>query len=97
MGWRKYLEQMLADADPRSYTFDQAATVLHQLGFVMAKPSGGSHRRFRLQIVDQGPPITKRTVIIGLVDSGKGALKPVYIKEMVRELRENHLLPDGVE
>lgn len=95
--WRKLLAQMVADPDPGSHTFDEAAGVLGHLEFNLAKPTKGSHRRFRRTVEDSTQPSGTRTIIIGLVQSGKGTLKPIYITEMVRVLQENHLLPEGVE
>lgn len=37
-----------------------------------------------------------RGVIIGLVDYGSGPVPPEYVKEMVRTLQENDLIPSGV-
>ena len=39
----------------------------------------------------------KRGIIIGLVQNGHGTLKPKYVSEMVRTLRESNLLPKGVK
>jgi hypothetical protein len=89
--WRKLLSQMANDPDPRNYTFEDAARVLERSGFVQAPSGGTSHRRFRLAVQDGGE---KRTVIVGLVDRGHGTLKPVYIRELVRVLREEGLIPD---
>jgi len=91
--WRKVLAAMVADSNPRSYTYQQAATVLGHLGFALAKPTGGSHRKWRraLDVPRNAPP---RSVIIGLVEKGTGTLKPEYVKDMIRILRENNLLPD---
>lgn len=92
--WRKLLERMVADPKPRSYSYDEAATVLGQLGF-QPKGRGGSHRKWRKAITE--PDGTTRGVIIGLLDTGRGNLPPEYIQDMVQILRENNLLPDGVE
>lgn len=96
-GWRTVLELMVADDDPRSYSFDQAATVLVHLGFSPPKKPKGSHRIFRRVIADAASPSGTRAVTVGLVDSGKGKLKPIYVKEMVAVLQMNDLLPDWVE
>lgn len=95
--WRKLLARMVADPDPRSYTYDEAAGILGQLGFAPPKKKkrGGSHRKFRLEVDDPSAEHGKRGVIIGLVDSGSGTLKPVYIIQMVSTLRANDLLPKG--
>jgi hypothetical protein len=63
------------------------------LEFTLAKSGGGSHRKWR-RVLDSDTG--KRTVIIGLLQKGSGNLRPEYIKDMVRILRENDLLPDGV-
>lgn len=84
---------MVADPDPRSYTYEDAATVLGQLGFALAKPTGGSHRKWRRVVEDSAG---RRTVVIGLVQKGRDTLKPEYIKDMVEILRENNLLPSKV-
>jgi hypothetical protein len=36
----------------------------------------------------------KRGVIVGLVNTGSGTLKPVYIAQMVSTLKANNLLPN---
>lgn len=89
--WRKLLARMAADPKPVSYTYDEAASVLGQLGFALASKGGSSHRKWRRE--EPGKP----TVIIGLVDSGSGEIRKVYILDMIRILRENNLLPDGVK
>jgi hypothetical protein len=91
--WRKLLARMVSDPNPRSFTYEEAASVLGNLGFHLAKPGGGSHRKWR-RVVEAAEG--KRTVIIGLVEKGSGTLRPEYVKDMVRILRENGLLPDGV-
>jgi predicted RNA binding protein YcfA (HicA-like mRNA interferase family) len=95
-GWRSLLDAMVADPDPRSYTYDEAAGVLANLGFAQTRRGGGSHRIFRLEIADSAAPNGRRPVIIGLLDAGKGKLAPIYIKKMIRELHANNLLPDRV-
>ena len=62
----------------------------------MATPIDGSHRRFRRVLADPSSPNGKRTLTIGLLDYGRGTIAPEYVKAMVRSLRENDLLPDGV-
>lgn len=85
--WRRLLAQMLSDASPTAYTYDQAASVLAHLGFELAPHGGGSHRRWRIRTS------TGNTVIIGLVDKGAGSLKAYLIRDMVRQLRANALIP----
>src|SRR5665213_587381 len=89
--WRKLLSTMVADPNPRSYTFDDAANILMQLGFVQAAKRSGSHRTFRREMGSDGAP--KRGLVIGLVDAGHGPIKPVYIRAMVQALIDNGLLP----
>jgi hypothetical protein len=91
--WRKRLAMMVADPRPNSYTYDEAATILANLGFKLAGKPKGSHRRWRLALPDPSVEGGKRTIIVGLVDRGTGPLKPVYIKEMIRTLSANNLLP----
>ena len=94
--WEKRLAAMVADPDPRSYTYDEVARILERLAFVVQK-GGGSHRKFRREIADANSPSGRRGIIVGLVQKGHGTLPPKYITEMIRTLRANHLLPDGVE
>jgi predicted RNA binding protein YcfA (HicA-like mRNA interferase family) len=96
-GWRSLLLEMVADTDPRSYTFDDAASVLINLGFFPPRRPSGSHRIFRKEIEDKSSPSGKRAITVGLVDAGKGTLKPIYIREMIKVLRANSLLPEWVE
>lgn len=94
--WRKLLARMVADSQPRSYTYEQAKRVLENLDFELAPPEG-SHRKFRRVVVDPASPSGKRTVVIGLKEAGSGKLKPKYITVMVHTLRENKMLPEGVD
>ena len=89
--WRKVLARMLQDTDPRKYTYDDAAGVLQQLGFTLAPHGDGSHRKWRYRGVEG------LVVVIGLVEKGSGTLKPVYIRDMVKQLRDNRLLPENME
>jgi hypothetical protein len=94
--WKKFLARVAADSRPISYSYEQLAGLLvNHLGFELAKPIDGSHRRFRRRIPDPMRPGCEITIVIGLV--APGLQKPVYIKEMLRVLRENSLLPEGVE
>lgn len=94
--WIKLLGAMVADRKPISYTYEDASTVLRQLQFTMAKSGATSHRKWYRELADATAPSGHRTVTIGLNAKGKGPLKPGYIRAMVRTLRENNLLPDGV-
>lgn len=89
--WRKLLQQMAADPDPRRYTYDDAARILDHLGFSEPSGASGSHRRWRLK--REGC----NSVVIGLVDKGHGTLKPGYIRDLVKALQENGLMPDRRE
>lgn len=94
--WKKLLGSMVADRRPLSYTYHQAASVLQQLEFELETPGATSHRKWSRVIADPAAPGGKRTVTIGLNAKGKGPMKPGYVREMVRTLQENNLLPDGV-
>jgi hypothetical protein len=90
-GWKKTLARMLADTDPRNYTYQDAAGVLQRLGFELAPYRDGSHRKWRYR-----SPVGI-VVIVGLIEKGHGKLKPVYIRDMVKQLRDNALLPVELE
>lgn len=81
---------MADDPKPVNYTYDDAASILRAMGFALAKTSGTSHRRWRLK-APNGQVIT-----IALVDRGRGPMKSVYIKSMVRLLDANKLIPSEV-
>ena len=94
--WKKLLARIVTDRKPVTYTYEQLSNLLvNHLGFTLAKPIDGSHRRFRRRIPNPSQPGTETTVIIGLV--APGVQKPEYVKAMVRTLRANALLPDGVD
>lgn len=81
---------MLRAREPRGFTYEDAATVLRSLGFEPSrtKPKG-SHRLWRRELAtDNG----MQTVYVGLVQSGHGTLKPVYVKKMLEVLLHNHLI-----
>ncbi len=82
----KLLAQILGDTDPRNYTYDDVAKVLRFLDFQEAPHGGTSHRRWRRRLPNGN------VVLIGLVDKGHGTLKPVYVREMVKQLRENGIV-----
>ena len=79
---------MLNDSAPTAYTYDDAALVLRNLGFDLAPTRSGSHRKWRYKRPG------RNAVIIGLVEKGSGPMKPYLIREMVRQLEQNDLLPD---
>lgn len=93
--WRKLLAQMVADRDPRSYSYQQAVTVLEHLQFTHTGGKG-SHRVFRRSVPDPSVPGKQRGVIVGLKQC-PGSLKPSYISTMITTLRANNLLPSEVD
>lgn len=95
-GWLKLLARMVADRKPRSYSYDEAATVLGRLGFTLATPTDGSHRKWRRVIEDASTASGRRTVIVGLIVPPRGNLPPEYVKALVEALTSNDLLPPGV-
>jgi hypothetical protein len=84
--WKRLLDKMASDSDPRNYSYDDAVTVLRGLDFQLAPHGGGSHRAWR------GKGTSGTVVVIGLVDKGHGTLKPYLVREMVKQLRANGLL-----
>lgn len=93
--WEKRLMALAADPRPNNYRYEEVTGLLGRLGFELAGRPAGSHRRWRLVVADPAVEGGKRTITVGLVDNGNGPLKSVYVKEMVRTLRENNLLPSG--
>ncbi len=87
---------MVADADPRSYSYEEAAGILLQLGFSPPARPSGSHRKFRIEVDDPTDSTRKRGIIVALVQKGRGNVKPKYITVMIRTLRDNKLLPEGL-
>ena len=81
---------MVADSDPRNYTYEDAVKVLKKLDFQLAPSSGTSHRKWRY--AKSGSV----AVVIGLVDKGSGTLKPYLIRDMVRQLKDNGLVPADI-
>jgi hypothetical protein len=67
--------------------------VLHQLGFTLATPTDGSHRKWRIDVPDETSPSGTRRVTIGLVER-IGPMKAVYVLKMVAVLETNGLIPD---
>ena len=82
---------MLTDDKPTGYTYVDAAAVLSALGFEVAPQGGGSHRKWRLK------PTDGNVVVIGLVDSGKGTLKPYLVRDMLSQLRARGLIPADMD
>lgn len=91
--WLKLLAQVAADPHPAGYRYEELANILRNLGFETPKKSGSSHKVWR-QAFTSGD--NKRTVVVVLVDPGRGTVKPVYVRHMVKILRENNLLPPEV-
>jgi predicted RNA binding protein YcfA (HicA-like mRNA interferase family) len=79
---------MLIDEKPISYTYEEAASVLANLGFELAPSSGGSHRKWRALSSE------RNVVVVGLVDSGSGTLKAYLIRDMVAQLREHGFITE---
>lgn len=89
--WRKLLVQMVDDHDPRNYSYADAVRVLRGLGFALAPHGSGSHRCWRA-IAPSGT-----VVVVGLVEVGHGSLKPYLIRDMIKQLRTNNLIPGDLE
>ena len=88
--WRKTLQGMVADRKSRAYTYNDAATVLTQLGFELVSPrSGTSHRKWRRVVDGSGP---RRLAVIGLLDQGSGTMPREYLKHMIDTLETFDLL-----
>lgn len=85
--WKKRLLQMLNDSDPRNYYYEEAARILAQLGFAEASNAGTSHRKWKLRKGDGS------LIVIGLVEKGHGPLRPVYVREMIKQLVAHDLIP----
>jgi hypothetical protein len=82
---------MLTDTKLSGYTYKQASAVLVGLGFELAPPRGGSHRKWRRRL-DSG-----HTVVIGLVEAGTGPLKQYLIRDMLWQLQSHKLIPGDLE
>jgi predicted RNA binding protein YcfA (HicA-like mRNA interferase family) len=87
--WEKVLARMLNDAKPIGYTYQEAASVLANLGFSL-KGTGGSHRKWARKL-------GASTVVIGLVESGSGTLKAYLIRDLIKTLNEHSLIPKEIE
>lgn len=85
--WRKLLDEMVASPKPNNYRYDDAVRILERLGFTLAGGSSGSHRLWKR-------PMPGGTVArIGLVDSGSGPMRSVYIRKLCQTLRDEGLYP----
>lgn len=89
--WRKLLGDMLVDEKPIGYRYEDAARVLSELGFELAKSSGGSHRKWRAKSA------AGNVVIVGLVDKGAGTLKAYLIRDMLKQLKAHGFIPIDME
>lgn len=89
--WEKVLRAMLADTNPVNYTYEEAASILERLDFVVAPKSGSSHRKWR-RAVSGG-----NVAYVGLVNKGSGTLAAWQVRDMIAELRKHRLLPKGME
>lgn len=86
--WRKLLEQMRVSVRCVGFTYQDAVAILTALGFTEVRTNaGGSHRRWYRLRADG------TRVIVGLVESGHADIKPVYIKTMLKTLKDEQLLP----
>ncbi|GJG86843.1 hypothetical protein tb265_20240 [Gemmatimonadetes bacterium T265] len=79
--WVKRWHDMVEN--PRGWSYADAATVLHGIGFVPPSKPSGSHRWWR-------HPIGCR---VGIPDYGHGHVPVEYIKDMVRLVRTAGLEP----
>lgn len=70
------------------FSYSEVAGILQALGFAMAPSGAGSHRHWSKLLP------TGVRVIIGVVDAGHGEMKPVYIKDMLKQLAEHGFLPN---
>jgi predicted RNA binding protein YcfA (HicA-like mRNA interferase family) len=84
--WQKLLTQMVNDTNPTGYTYDEAALVLRNLGFTLAARGATSHRKWARRD-DQ------TTIVITLVEKGSGPLKAYLIRDMIKQLRDNGIIP----
>jgi hypothetical protein len=89
--WRKLLSRMVKDRNPRNYSYADAVRVMHGLDFTLAPHGAGSHRCWR------GTALSGAVVVIGLVDQGHGSLKPYLIRDMIRQLEANGMIPADLE
>lgn len=82
----KHLKRMLGSQKCVGFSYEEAAVILRALGFTEDGQSS-SHRKWRRLLA------TGTVVYIGLCDYGHGELKAVYIKDMLKALREHDLIP----
>ena len=89
--WMKKLAAIVTDPRPTAYTYAELASLLvDHLGFTLATPVSGYHRRFRRRI-------GSKSLMVGLVEYPEGPVPAEFVVQMIRDLRENELLPEGVE
>lgn len=72
--WRKQLAKMRECS--KGWRYKQLASILRRHGFKLLPHGGGSHRLFE-------HPSGR---YVGLVDTGKGFLKPVYVEEALEAI-----------
>lgn len=89
--WRRTLQRMLNDPSPSGYRYADAAAVLRRLGFELAPARGGSHRKWWCRTPSGA------TARIGLVEAGRGTMKPFLVRAMIATLKEYHLVPRDLE
>ena len=89
--WKKPLAKMLSDSNPITDAYSDASHVLEALGFEVSPHGGGSHRRWRRSLPGGN------VVIIGLVEKGRGSLKPYLIRDMLAQRRSSGLIPEEME
>lgn len=80
---------MRESSNPCNFAFEDCDRVLSRTGFVLAKNSGTSHRKYVLKRA--GLP----TVIIGILHPGSGHVARWYVEDMLAELEKHHLFPEG--
>lgn len=85
--WRKALARIAEDPRPNGYRYHDLVPILEQLGFILATQSGTSHRFWKRKMPNGS------TVRILIPTSGSGPVRAVYVKKMVRALREHGLYP----
>ncbi len=76
---------MLSDTSPIGYTYGEAKSVLEGLNFVCAAHGGTSHRHWKCKLQNG------TALHVGLVEHPSKPLKPVYIRDMLKELKRGGL------